>query len=216
MHSSNDDLDIYVKDVALLPLTLRRLPLQSFKIVMKPGVQTIREAIDQANWSTIWVQLTVLVLTASVVEYLFYLVSALLQHLSVFESFWSFQKQTSVALNVLMMPLFALVSIVVLHWMARLLRGQGAFLVMLYTNLLFQVPLLLLTIIISSILLKGETWLIIARNTVLFAIQLYIAVLQVFTLRAVHGLSPRRAVTGVLLLIVLFLPLALLFGVIIL
>ncbi|GHO78819.1 hypothetical protein KSD_65900 [Ktedonobacter sp. SOSP1-85] len=215
MHSSNDDLDTYVKDVALLPLTLRRLPLQSFKTIMKPGVQTIREAMDQANWSTIWVQLTVLVLIASVVEYLFYLVSALLRHLSVFESFWSFQEQPSIALNVLMMPLFAFVSVVVLHWMARLLRGQGAFLVMLYTNLLFQVPLLLL-IIISSILLEGGTWLTIARNTVLFSIQLYIAVLQVFTLRAVHGLSLRWAVTGVLLLVVLFLPLALLFGVIIL
>jgi Yip1 domain len=215
MQPSNDNQYVPTRDMALLPLRLRRLPLESFKIVTKPGVHSIREAMDQASWLTIAVLLAVLLLLAGVVDYIFYLFRGFFRG-SLFEAFRSFIAQPGIVWNVLALPFFMLVSVAVLHMMARLLGRQGAFLTILYTNLLFQVPLVLLTIIISAIPLEGEAWLTTALTLVLLVIQLYVAVLQVFALRAVYDLSQGRAVICVLALAVLSLPLTLFLGVVIL
>lgn len=215
MHAFNNDLTPSNEDRALLPVWLRRLPRESFtlaqksfKFVTTPAVPTIREAMAQASWLAAGALLIVLLLSATLVNSLFYLASAFFFHMRAFEWVWYNQAQPGVNL-LLIPPVCVLVGIVVLYGLARLFGGQGTFLTTLYPNLLFQVPLVLLTSIFTTILLEGGTWLIPARTLVLIAIQLYCAVFQVLILRTVHRLSLGRAVIGVVVLVILLSPLAL-------
>ncbi|GHO49474.1 YIP1 family protein [Ktedonospora formicarum] len=219
MHPPYDNIDAYASDIALLPPEIRRLPLQCLKVVVKPGTRTLLEVMDQARWSMICVQLTALLLLVSVIDYLFYLLRTL-KHTSMLQSIWSFASESGVVVNVLAIPFFMLVGIGVLHWLTYLLGGRGKFLTMLYTNLLFQVPLLLLSAIINDIpgiISFGEiSWIAIACSVISIAIQLYTAVLQALALKAVHGLSQSRAVVCVLLLVLFSLPLVIFLSIIIL
>jgi hypothetical protein len=220
MHAFNNDLTPSDEDRALLPNFLRRLPRESvklfresFTLVTTPGVHTMREAMKQANWVTTGALLIALLLCVNVVNLLLYLASALLFHVRAFEPFWYAMAQPG-GLDFLLEPsVYVLLGIVVLYGSARLLGGRGAFLPTLLINLFFQVPLVLLSTIMSLIRLAGGTWLFMPLTLVVIAIQLYSAVLQVLALRAVHQLSLGRAVSCVVLLVILLSPLTLFLGI---
>lgn len=200
--SANKGPDLTARDTALLPSWLRKLPRECWKLVTKPGVDTISEAMGRANWLATGLLSILLLLSINLLNYLLYLASALLFHLKALEEVWLWAAQDWATI-LFTPPLYVLLSIVILYGLARLFGGRGTFLATLYTNLLFQVPLVLLTTILSFIPLGGNTWLNIARVMVFYMIQLYSAVLQVFSLRAVHKLSRGRAIICVLLWVVL-------------
>ena len=215
MNAFNKDLIPSDEDRALLPLVVRRLPhegfklaQQSFKVVTTPAVPTMREAMAQANWRATGALLIMLLLSSNLVSALFFLASTVFVSTREFAGRW--YHLASPGLSVFMIPpLCVLVGIVILYGLARLFGGRGTFLSTLYTTLLFQVPFILLDTICALFPLGQEKGLILTFVLVRLAIQLSCAVFQVLVLRAVHELSPGRAVMSVVLLVILLSPLTL-------
>ena len=194
-----------------LPLreAIRHLPRQYWKVLTKPGPATFAEEMGKADWGIIWVQVLGYAAITSILALLAWLV------LIAFEWFLfsSLAASSSGSGSVPFASFLLLPGIVVgvciffgvfiltiggiffnqgiTYLLAKAFGGQGSFTTQVYTALLYQVPIGLITGILALIPYLG--------SLVGSAAGIYGLVLQVFSLMPVHRLSGGKATAVVLI-----------------
>lgn len=169
------------------PLPLGRavgeLPGQYMKVLTQPGIQSFAEEKGKASWGSIWLQLIGLGI-----------ISAILQTLGLLISPPVFSSAVSAGLNqatllmvtivflaiatIVLTPVSFLVSGAIIFWIAKAFGGKGSYREQIYTTVLFGVPLVVLSYVLSLIPVVG-VWLI-------YTPHIYSLVLLFLALKAVH------------------------------
>lgn len=197
---------------------IRQLPRQYVKVVTRPSAATFAEEVGKARWDVFWTQL----LSIAILSILLGLLEApliprILQTAMQNSTASSYPMspqmvqmnqmiqgvtQNIIFASVILVPVFFLIGQGVYYLLARAFGGQGTFLAQGYTTLLFQTPLTVVSFVISLLTLA---FLILASPVqylgTLFssALSIYIIVLQIFAIMAVHRLSGGRAAATVLI-----------------
>jgi hypothetical protein len=194
-----------------LPLreAIKQLPRQYRKVLTKPGAATFAEEAGKAEWGIIWVQLLGYAAIGAILGLLAWLVLI---------AFWGFLFNSLAASSpdsgsfplpsFFLLPGLGIGILIFLgifigsiasffigegitYLLAKAFGGQGSFTTQMYTTLLFQVPIGLLSSLIALIPYVGG----LAGS----AGSIYGLVLQVFSLMAVHRLSVGKAIAVVLI-----------------
>ena len=197
---------------------IRQLPRQYVKVVTRPSAATFAEEVGKARWDVFWMQLlsiTILSILLGLLEAP--LIPRILQtslQNSMASSYPTSPQmvqmnqmiqgvtQNIIFASVILVPVFFLIGQGVYYLLARAFGGQGTFLAQGYTTLLFQTPLTIVSLAISLLTLF---FFILAPPVqylgTLFssALSIYIIVLQIFAIMAVHRLSGGRAAATVLI-----------------
>jgi len=198
---------------------LQELPLQWLKVITRPEAHTMTKEMRKANWAMICVQLFVLVVASGVgvflvglLDELFHVRIGVTTHLVFLPSLPGYTPSwLDLGLTPIEALLFTFITVSILHGLARLFGGQGNFRDFLYTSLLFLCPVLVISAMREYLSLGlGNEWFNVVGSGLLFAIKIFIAILQIFVLVAVHRLSYRSAVACVLILVCISMPLDLL------
>jgi hypothetical protein len=186
-------------------VALRELPQQYLKVCTRPSVQSFWEEMGKADWALVWLQLLVL----GVIAAIFGFIGNLIYHAPMIATGTSadytnlIQALTlgSSVFSIISVPLFFFLGAGIQYLLARAFKGEGPFLQQCYTALLYQVPLGIISHVISIVPILG--------GLVSFALSIYGIVLNVFSIMAVHRLSGGKATAvvlipiGILLLLVI-------------
>src|SRR5215472_5214017 len=172
-----------------LPLgqAMRELPGQYFKVLTRPSVKTFAEEKGKAGWGIIWVQFMGLGVIDAIISVMAILISpasigsvpnsgglspATLQTVAII---------TAVVLQLVLTPVSFLFAGGILYLISRMVGGRGKFVEQIYVTLLFGVPLVILSTLLSLIPGFGD-WL-------LYVPHIYSLLLIVLALIAVHRKS---------------------------
>lgn len=182
------------RKTAPLPLgeAIRQLPGQYFKILTRPSEKMFVQEMSKAGWGIVWVQLLSWAVIVSILGVLANVVASPESSAGTADSS-QILSLISIATSygqIVLIPLLFFMWVGLLFLFARAFGGEGTFLAQSYTTLLFQVPLSILSSLLSFIPLFGLLAAIIAF--------IYNLVLQVPALIAVHHLSRGRATASVL------------------
>lgn len=199
-----------------LPLwqAIRELPEQYGNVLTKPSPNTLAGEMTKASWDIVWVQLLISAIASIIFGYLASITSPERYDIPGPNGAPYFNHTIVTILNmvfsfgsIVLVPLSFFISVGLLYWLARAFGGRGTFLRQGYVTLLWDVPLGIISSLAIAIPVLG--------GLISFAILIYRIVLQVFTVKAVHGLDTGRAVGVVLSLVGIVFLLACAFGVII-
>ena len=181
---------------APLPLgeAIKGLPRQYIKVTTKPGVMTFAEEMGKASWDIVWVQLIALAIISAILSYLYTLISPTFTMTSSSTidtaTLRSFLAGFSL-MSIILVPVFFFIGQGILYGLAKAFGGQGKFVTQCYTNLLFSVPIGIVSSIVGLIPIAGAV--------IATALSIYSIVLNVFSLMAVHRLSGGKATAVVLI-----------------
>ena len=176
-----------------LPLgqAMRGLPGQYFKVLTRPSVKTFAEEKGKGGWGVIWVQFIALGVIDAIISVVAILISpasigsipnsgglsqATLQTVAMI---------TTVVLQLVLTPVSFLFAGGILYLISRAFGGRGKFVEQIYVTLLFGVPLVILSTLLSLIPGFGD-WL-------LYVPHIYSLLLIVLALIAVHRKSEGSA-----------------------
>ncbi|MEO7022557.1 MAG: Yip1 family protein [Ktedonobacteraceae bacterium] len=168
---------------------IQELPSQYIKILTKPGVRSFSEEQGKAEWSIIWVQLLFLGLLGTLIGLLRGPAVPSVNALS--DSLGSFAK-----FSLLSVPLTFLITVGLQYVLARVLRGTGDYKTQAYNQLLFTVPLTIVTYILQLIPIVGIGALL------GLVVGIYEIALNVYSIMATHRLGGGKATLAVLLPII--------------
>jgi len=170
---------------------IRGLPGQYFKVLTRPSVKTFAEEKGKGGWGIIWVQFIGLGVIDAIISVVAILISsasigsipnsgglsqATLQTVAII---------TAVVLQLVLTPVSFLFAGGILYLISRAFGGRGKFVEQIYVTLLFGVPLVILSTLLSLIPGVGG-WL-------LYVPHIYSLLLIVRALIAVHRKSEGSA-----------------------
>lgn len=204
-----------------LPLgqAIRELPRQYWKVLTRPGTRAFAEEQGKAEWGIVWMQLLFLVLLALIVAFL----NATSGITNVFASLLNPRSNvaiTPLSTNIVIIegiilailsPGFFLLGELIQFGLARLFRGNGAYVQQAYNHLLFLVPIQVVSSVFSVLLsfaLRSFANPSVFSSTIIIALILdlvvlgllvYSIVLNVFSIMAAHRISGGSA-SGVVLI----------------
>jgi hypothetical protein len=195
-----------------LPLSeaVRQLPNQYIKAITKPSAATFAQELPKAGWDIAWIQLLIFVVIRVVIGLISALIATSMVRANLantpYASMMSlFTTATSIGAalaTIITVPLFFFINVGVQYLLARGFGGQGSFLGQSYTNLLYYVPLEIISSIIGLILLPLPEVGKVLLYLIAAIIFIYSLVLNVFQIMASHRLTGGKA-TGVVLLTIL-------------
>ena len=177
--------------ISTMPLPLgqamRELPGQYFKVLTRPSVKTFAEEKGKAGWGIIWVQFIGL----GVIDAIISVVAILISPASIGSvvnsgglspaTLRTVEIISTVVLQLVLTPVSFLFAGVILYLISRVFGGRGKFVEQIYVTLLFGVPLVILSALLSLIPGAGR-WL-------QYVPHIYSLVLIVLALIAVHRRS---------------------------
>lgn len=174
---------------------IQGLTTQYVKILTRPGVQSFLEEQGKADWSVIWIQLLFLGLLGSLIS--------LLQNAAIAPvNSFAASLEYFARFSIITVPLSFFITVGIQYLLARALRGNGTYKTQAYNQLLFTVPLTIITYILQLIPLVG---------VILGAlVGIYQIVLNVYAVMAAHNLRGGKATLAVLLPVIVLLALAML------
>ncbi|MBA2391368.1 MAG: YIP1 family protein [Ktedonobacteraceae bacterium] len=185
---------------------LWQLPLQYINVFVRPSVNTLSDAMENASWGRVLVQCLHLVIVMVTISFLGSIIpSAALHSISALSmNAASARGWPSFLLNdpTLLVVSF-LIGLGTAYWGSRVCGGQGTFLSHLYCLLLCTIPLV--TVGGVLLLLPTPGWFLLLPAGIVSALFIYRMVLHTITIMAVHRLEVGQAV-----FIMLILPIALL------
>ena len=170
---------------------MRELPGQYFKVLTRPSVKTFAEEKGKAGWGIIWLQFIGLGVIDAIISIVGILISpaalnsapnasglspATLQTVAII---------TTAVLQLVLTPVSFLFAGGILYLIARAVGGKGRYIEQIYVTLLFAVPLVILSTLLSLIPGAGK-WL-------QYVPHIYSLVLIVLALIAVHRRSEGSA-----------------------
>lgn len=161
------------------------LPGQYLRVLTRPSVKTFVSEKERGNWGLVWFQMLILGALCALILGIAYLISP--PNVSAMVSASGMSQQalqttaalTSVILTFILTPISFLAATGVLYLIARAFRGRGTYLQQISVTLLFGVPMVLLSTLLSLIPLVGS-WL-------LWLPHVYSIVLIVLAMIAVHS-----------------------------
>jgi hypothetical protein len=170
---------------------MRELPGQYFKVLTRPSVKTFAEEKGKAGWGIIWLQFIGLGMIDALISVVAILISP-----AVFSSIpnsgglspaalQTIAIVSAVILQLVLTPLSFLFAGGILYLISRAFGGRGKFVEQIYVTLLFGVPLVILSALLSLIPGAGR-WL-------QYVPHIYSLVLIVLALIAVHRRSEGSA-----------------------
>jgi hypothetical protein len=180
-----------------LPLeqAIKELPSQYLKVLTNPSAETFAQEMGKANWNIVWAQLIGYAIICAILSYITSLflpnpfdpIETDSLHPIINQLIhWAF----ALGHTPLIISVF-FVSVGIRYLIAKAFRGQGTFLAQGYTNLLFAVPLGILSVLVS--------WVPLLSGLVVLGITVYTVVLHIFSIMAVHRLSGGKATAVVLI-----------------
>lgn len=214
-----------------LPLgqAVRELPRQYEKILLKPGPRSFEEEQGKAEWGIIWLQvifLTILQVMVSVSVFRDYnqtlannasLASSGMD-VSIFSS--STILPLEIGLMVIFVPLIFFASVGIQYLVARAFKGIGNMKQQAYNQILFQMPIMIISALLSLVVLifagstlgtpasgaastssmSGPVLLVLLLvDLISLGINVYSVVLNVFSLMATHRMTGGKATASVLI-----------------
>lgn len=184
-----------------LPLgdAVRQLPQQYVRVITKPSAMTFAAELGKASWDIVWVQLLIYAVISAILGYLATLTNPYLftptAGTSGFDPNAIRSLTGGVSLGeIIIIPIGFFIGVGILYLIAKAFGGTGTFLQQSYATLLFDVPLGILTSLVSLIPFLG--------SLLVFALGIYRIVLSIFSIMAVHRLSGGKATA------VVFIPVA--------
>ncbi len=170
-----------------LPLgqAVRELPGQYLKVLTRPSVRTFVEEKGKESWGIVWIQLIGLAIVSAIILAVGVLISP--PSLSSVTNTGGLSPETLQMIAVVFVAIFTLIITPVsffaiggiIFLIAKAFHGKGTYLEQIYATLLFGVPLVLVSDLLSLIPGVGG-WL-------LYVPHIYSVVLMIFALIAVHG-----------------------------
>ncbi|HEX3643548.1 MAG TPA: Yip1 family protein, partial [Ktedonobacteraceae bacterium] len=174
-----------------LPLeqAIKELPNQYIKVLTKPSADTFAQEKGKASWNIVWAQLIGYAIISAILSYI---ASLIMPN--------PFNTLGPTTLNPIISQLIhwgltlGLTPLIILSFfigtgfrylIAKAFRGQGTFLAQSYTDLLFSVPLGILSALVTRVPLLG--------GLVAFGAGIYTIILHIFSIMAVHRLSGGKA-----------------------
>ncbi len=201
-----------------LPLNeaIKQLPDQYRHVLTKPGAATFAEELPKASWDITLIQILIMIVVAIVLGLIraalsSSVTSAVLSgsglssaNLQSFSSIIYATSFGSVFLSIITVPLTFFIGVGIQFLLAKAFKGEGTFLTQSYTTLLYQVPLYIVTSLLSFL-----GFIPIVGGIIIFLVSLasfiYSVILNVYQIMAVHRLSGGKATWVVLIpYIVLF------------
>ncbi|GHO89335.1 Yip1 family protein [Dictyobacter formicarum] len=200
-----------------LPLdeAIQQLPSQYLRVTTKPGANTFAQEKGKAAWNIIWVQLLFLGIVTGILGAISLAITLpnTLNSLNNSHISPSTLEQIKTIYASLPVPfaigsIFAVIagffiSTGIYFLIAKAFGGQGTFLQYAYSYLLFEVPLGILSSLVSLVPILG--------SLAVLAIGIYRIILQIYMTMAVHRLSGGRATLAVLILPIVLIILACVF-----
>jgi hypothetical protein len=165
--------------------TLAALQGQYLRVLTRPSVKTFLSEKERCGWGLVWFQMLTLGIICALILAIAYLISP--PDVSTIAGASGLSKQTlqtTVTLTVailtfILMPISFLVATGILYLIARAFGGRGTYLQQISVTLLFGVPLVLLSTLLSLVPSAGA-WLA-------WLPHVYSAVLIVLAMVAVHS-----------------------------
>ena len=160
---------------------------------------TFAREMGKASWNIVWVQLIFHAIISTILGYLGTLISGTNFNTSTSTGSVNpalLQTIRSITLGItlgqiVLIPLFFFIGMAIIYGLARAFGGQGRFVTQSYTYLLFDVPLGIVSSLVSLIPIAG--------GFIALAIGIYRVILAIFSIMAVHRLSGGRAAAVVLI-----------------
>lgn len=195
--------------------TVLSLPGQYLKVLFNPTARTFAMEAERASWGMVWFQIFILVIIPFVLGLIrifdHSLASQVAPHSKLlYDTLVAFSFGASIAaliLRTIIAPLFFFVTVSLQFLLARIFRGEGGYLEQSYATLLYQVPLALLSSILSTVIVFVQGIDLHFFNPLIsFVLFAYGILLNITMLMGVHRLTGGKSVLVVALYyIVLFL-----------
>ncbi len=187
-----------------LPLgeAIRQLPRQYFKVLTKPGAMTFAEEMGKAAWNIVWVQLIGLGIIYTLLGLLGFAITPTTtttttpttpgtqQILAMLQSISKISFYVTLG-DIVLIPLFFFIVMGIIFSFAKAFGGQGKFVTQGYAYLLFDVPLGIISSLLTLLPLAG---LFLALGLLIYRI-----VLAIFSIMAVHRIGGGKASAVVLI-----------------
>ena len=195
-----------------LPLSdaIKQLPNQYIRVLTKPGAATFAEELPKASWNITLIQILFMIVVAIVLGLIRIVIrpviadTALTQYglsaanFRTYSSIFYAASFGSVFLSIITVPLTFFIGVSILFLIAKMFKGEGTFLTQSYTALLYQVPIYIITSLLSLLNAVPVAGGIITGLTSLVLL-VYSIVLNVYQIMAVHRLSGGKATWVVLI-----------------
>ena len=209
------------KTVEFPPMSKSRrgLPGQYMYVITHPSAKTFESEGNKARWSRVFAQ----ILAYAIITVVLGLITSQLIHailggiVSFIDGFpglsaFTFSTSSGAALlNIVYVPVFFFIGVLIQYAFARAFYGEGTFLAQTYDSLLYQVPLGMLNGLLTLLflLIPGAGLVLAACAAVVLFV--YAVVLNIFMIMGVHRLSGGKATAVVLIPYGVALALALIF-----
>jgi len=179
---------------------LWRMSLQYIIVLIKPSVNTLSDAIEQASWGRVLVQFLQLVIIMVAISFLESIIpSTALHGITVSVSYVRPLGWPPFLLNGITLVLVSFfIGLGTAYWGSKICGGQGTFLAHLYCLLLCTVPLVTVSGVV--LLLPVTGWLLLLPGSIVSALFIYRMILHTITIMAVHRLGVGQAMVIVLIL----------------
>ncbi len=210
-----------------LPLkeAFKQLPNQYRYVLTKPGAATFAEELPKASWDITLVQILIMIVVAIVLGLIRAAITSATVNatlsgtglssldLRTFSSLIYATSFSSVFLSIITVPLGFFIGVGIQFLIAKAFKGEGTFLTQSYTSLLYQVPIYIVSSLISLLTVIPVVGSIIVIP-IAAALFIYSVVLNVYQIMAVHRLSGGKAVWVVLIPYIVLFVLLLLCGIV--
>jgi hypothetical protein len=183
--------------------SIQELPQQYINVVMHPSDATFAAELPKADWPMVWVQLGFLVIASVMLGLIATAIASAVVHsatstssaAAAISAFAATATVTGAFLNILLIPLFFFIGVGIQYVFANFFIGEGTFLAQAYTQLLFKVPLTIASTVIGAVLAFNP----IVGGLIGLAFFMYSVLLNIFQIKAVHGLTGGKAAAVVLI-----------------
>jgi hypothetical protein len=204
---------------------IRQLPDQYRHVLTKPGAATFAEELPKASWDITLVQLLIMIVVGVVLGVIRAAIAPVSTNTaltgsglspSTMQSISSLVYATSFGgafANIIGVPLTFFIGVGILFLIAKAFKGEGTFLTQSYTSLLYQVPLYIISSLLSFLGLIPVAGIALS-GLIGLVVFVYSVVLNIFQIMAVHRLSGGKAVWVVLIPYIVGFVLLLLCGIV--
>lgn len=190
-----------------LGLAIIELPYLYLKALFTPFVRMFEYEGARASWGIVWIQILLLILIPGALGLVRGLTHAAVirstSSTALYDSIASLVVGTSVIgtlLQTLIVPIVFFIGVTIQFLLAKAFRGEGSYLAQSYTTLLYEVPLTIVSSVLSTVLVLIQfSGKLVVTPVVSLALFIYGIVLNVFAIAGVHRLTRGRATAVVLI-----------------
>jgi len=185
----------------------RGLPGRYIYVITHPSAKAFEVEGSRAKWSRVFAQILVYALIMVVLglltsQLLHAILGSIVSFIDGFPGLSAFTFSTSsgaALLNVLYVPLFFFIGVLIQYAFARAFYGEGTYLAQAYGSLLYQVPLGILGGLLTLLFLSIPGAGLVLAACAAVALFVYAVVLNIFMIMEVHRLSGLKAIAVVLI-----------------